>query len=50
MKLYCETNWGVTIFFILILQCVSDIFHTMVMEIEKANGNLQEKQNNCNIS
>ncbi|VVC37448.1 Small GTP-binding protein domain,P-loop containing nucleoside triphosphate hydrolase,Small GTPase [Cinara cedri] len=32
-------------------ECVSDIFHTMVMEIEKANGNLQEKENNsCSIS
>lgn len=42
---------GANIFVLFFIsQCVSDIFHTMVMEIEKANGNLQEKQNNCNIS
>jgi Ras family protein len=30
-------------------KCVSDIFHTMLMEIEKANGNVQEKTG-CSIS
>lgn len=31
------------------LQCVTDIFHTMLKEIEKANDNVQEKSS-CSIS
>lgn len=32
-----------------ILQSVSDIFHTLLMEIEKADGNMSEKSN-CILS
>lgn len=30
-------------------ESVADIFHTLLLEIEKANGNVQEKSN-CTIS
>jgi len=35
--------------FVFLLQSVADIFHTALLEIEKANGNVQEKSN-CIIS
>lgn len=31
------------------MQAVADIFHTLLIEIEKADGNVQEKQS-CVIS
>ncbi|KAL4089450.1 hypothetical protein QTP88_024485 [Uroleucon formosanum] len=31
-------------------ECVADIFHTMLMEIEKANGNTVQENNKCSIS
>lgn len=36
-------------YFLLIFQSVADIFKTIIMEIEKANGNVQEKSN-CSVS
>ncbi|XP_015369188.1 PREDICTED: GTP-binding protein Rheb homolog isoform X1 [Diuraphis noxia] len=31
-------------------KCVADIFHTILMEIEKANGNTVQENNKCSIS
>lgn len=35
--------------FVISFQSVADIFHTLLIEIEKADGNVQEKSN-CIVS
>jgi len=53
----CKTKWGISATFPFLkytaklslnakfLQSVADIFHTLLKEIERANGNVQEKPN-----
>lgn len=36
-------------YFIILFQAVADIFHTLLLEIEKADGNVQEKSS-CVVS